>query len=94
VTLAGSFLILLAVVTATITASLSLSGIVSRYVWQGATSARIGKDGNMWRAVFVGDKDHDAWALVDDNGDEREPSYWYYSRQEAEAAAARLGMKG
>jgi hypothetical protein len=48
----------------------------------------------MWRAVFVGDKDHDAWALVDDNGDEREPSYWYYSRQEAEAAAARLGMKG
>lgn len=36
---------------------------------------------------FVGDKNHEAWAVVDSNGDEVEPSYWYDSREQALQAA-------
>jgi len=40
-----------------------------------------------WEAVFVGDKYNEAWMLVDDDGNERQPSYWYNSKEEAEAHA-------
>ena len=40
-----------------------------------------------WEAVFVGDKHHEAWALYDSEGNERQPSYWYDSKEEAERNA-------
>jgi hypothetical protein len=40
-----------------------------------------------WSAVFVGDKYNEAWALMDENGNEKQPSYWYNSKEEAEANA-------
>jgi hypothetical protein len=40
-----------------------------------------------WEAVFVGDKNNEAWMLVDSEGNERQPSYWYNSKEEAEANA-------
>jgi hypothetical protein len=40
-----------------------------------------------WEAVFVGDKYNEAWMLVDSDGNERQPSYWYNSKEEAEAHA-------
>ena len=41
----------------------------------------------VWVAVFVGDSQNNAWALVDSDGNEREPSFWYNSREEAEKYA-------
>jgi hypothetical protein len=40
-----------------------------------------------WEAVFVGDKYNEAWMLVDEDGNERQPSHWYNSKEEAEAHA-------
>jgi hypothetical protein len=42
---------------------------------------------NKYRAEFVGDKYNEAWALIDDEGNEKQPSYWYNSKEEAEANA-------
>ena len=39
-----------------------------------------------WEAVFVGDKYHDAWALFDQNGNEKQPSNWYHSQAAANHA--------
>jgi hypothetical protein len=36
---------------------------------------------------FKGDKNHEAWAVIDSAGEEVEPSYWYDSREEAMKAA-------
>ena len=36
---------------------------------------------------FKGDKNHEAWAVIDPAGEEVEPSYWYDSREEAMKAA-------
>lgn len=44
-------------------------------------------DGDEWTAVFVGDKNNEAWMLVDEDGNERQPSHWYNSKEEAEAHA-------
>jgi len=44
-------------------------------------------DEEEWEAVFVGDKHNEAWALVDSEGNERQPSHWYNSKEEAEAHA-------
>ena len=35
-----------------------------------------------WEAVFVGDKDNDAWALFS-HGNEKQPSHWYNTEAEA-----------
>lgn len=43
-----------------------------------------------WKAVFVGDKDNNAWALHDQEGKEREPSHWYDSEAEAMTAKDRI----
>ena len=43
-----------------------------------------------WEAVFVGDKYNDAWALSDQEGNEREPSHWYHSKAEALKARDRI----
>ena len=40
-----------------------------------------------WTAEFVGDKYNEAWALFDEQGNERQPSYWYKSKEEAERHA-------
>jgi hypothetical protein len=40
-----------------------------------------------WEAVFVGDKHNEAWALFDSEGNEKQPSFWYNSKEEAEAHA-------
>jgi hypothetical protein len=55
---------------------------------------RNGRDTDMWQVVFMGDKDNDAWALVDDDGNERQPSFWYYSRREADSVAVSLEREG
>ena len=39
-----------------------------------------------WEAVFVGDKDNDAWALFS-HGNEKQPSHWYNTEAEALAAS-------
>jgi hypothetical protein len=49
------------------------------------STARDGVVMKQWFAIFVGDKYNEAWALVDADGNEREPSYWYNSKEEAEA---------
>jgi hypothetical protein len=51
------------------------------------STARDGVEMKQWFAIFVGDKYNEAWALVDADGNEREPSYWYNSKEEAEANA-------
>lgn len=43
--------------------------------------------GKKWTPEFRGDKNHDAWALVDEDGNEREPSFWYDTEDEAQYAA-------
>jgi hypothetical protein len=50
-------------------------------------TAEVDDGADEWVAEFVGDKHHEAWALFDSEGNERQPSYWYNSKEEAEAHA-------
>jgi hypothetical protein len=63
------------------------SGELMYWVSTEKITAEVDDYSDEWAAVFVGDKHNEAWALYDGEGNERQPSFWYNSKEEAEANA-------
>jgi hypothetical protein len=63
------------------------SGELMAWVSTERITAEVDDGADEWTAVFVGDKYNEAWMLVDEDGNEKQPSYWYNSKEEAEAHA-------
>lgn len=51
-----------------------------------AARASLAEHAEPWTVTFTGDRDHDAWALVDPSGEQHD-DYWYDSRDAAQRVA-------